>query len=145
MIAVSYLVKGKCPALPFLLGFVVGKLWVESLDWAAEPGLELYGGFVGENLVFAGFDGLHYGAYEIGRVHLGPGGMHSHRGVDIPDVDAYDVYTCRSELQAQRVGGRPEGSLGGAVDATNGIPAHCGVDVDDHRFIIRGQDRRESA
>ncbi|BCW42795.1 hypothetical protein StoSoilB3_43300 (plasmid) [Arthrobacter sp. StoSoilB3] len=78
-------------ALSLFLGFDACKLWVYGLDGGAESGLELHRYLVGKNLIFARFDGAQYGAYEIGRVHLGVGGVRSHRRVDVPDVDAHHM------------------------------------------------------
>jgi hypothetical protein len=59
-------------ALPFYSGLVRGKLgYIASMG--AQSGLEPYGGFVGEHLVRAGFNGIHYCPYQVGRVRLGPG------------------------------------------------------------------------
>ncbi len=90
-----------------VLGGLDGQLGVESLDGGAESGLELQGRLVGENLVLTGFDGIHYGAHEIGRVRLGLAGVCSHRGIDVPDVDPDDVdpsgaSSRRSELVADQ-------------------------------------------
>ena len=92
-----------------------------------------------------GLGGVEHGAHQHGRVELRAGGVRGHRGVDVADVHADDVHAGGGEFEAEGVRRGPQGGLGGAVDAGDGVPAQGRVDVDDRRLVLRRQDRSERA